>query len=77
MAVYVIYWKGPTLRERSPFAQQLNAARAGNDGRRLSYVPASGARRASRGGSTAGWGSRQNSFAGSRQNTESRQQVVA
>ncbi|KAJ5172871.1 hypothetical protein N7492_005464 [Penicillium capsulatum] len=26
-AVYVIYWKGPTLRERSPFAQRLSEAR--------------------------------------------------
>lgn len=27
IAVYVIYWKGPTLRARSKFAQQLNEAR--------------------------------------------------
>ncbi|KAJ5501066.1 hypothetical protein N7527_012187 [Penicillium freii] len=27
VAVYVIYWKGPTLRKRSPFAQQLEDAR--------------------------------------------------
>lgn len=26
-AVYVIYWKGPLLRKRSPFAQHLAAAR--------------------------------------------------
>lgn len=26
-AVYVIYWKGPKLRERSPFAQRLSEAR--------------------------------------------------
>ncbi|KAI6246276.1 putative efflux pump kojT [Erysiphe necator] len=28
MAVYIIYWKGPELRHRSPFAQQLSDARA-------------------------------------------------
>ncbi|KAG0646730.1 Kojic acid transporter [Hyphodiscus hymeniophilus] len=28
IAVYVIYWKGPVLRKRSPFAQQLSEARA-------------------------------------------------
>jgi len=40
-AVYVIYWKGPVLRKRSPFAQQLSDARKENDtqGRRLSKVP--------------------------------------
>ncbi|PQE22947.1 MFS multidrug transporter protein [Rutstroemia sp. NJR-2017a BBW] len=27
IAVYVIYWKGPVLRKRSPFAQQLSDAR--------------------------------------------------
>lgn len=27
LAVYVIYWKGPELRKRSPFAQQLSEAR--------------------------------------------------
>lgn len=37
IAVYVIYWKGPALRARSPFAQQLQNARS--DGRRVSYVP--------------------------------------
>lgn len=26
-AVYIIYWKGPKLRERSPFAQRLSEAR--------------------------------------------------
>jgi len=31
IAVYVIYWKGPVLRKRSPFAQQLSDARAGHD----------------------------------------------
>ncbi|PLB48144.1 MFS general substrate transporter [Aspergillus steynii IBT 23096] len=28
VSVYVIYWYGPTLRKRSPFAQQLSNARA-------------------------------------------------
>jgi len=37
-AVYVIYWKGPVLRARSPFAQQLQTARANNEGRRVSSV---------------------------------------
>ncbi|KAJ6785052.1 hypothetical protein PWT90_05235 [Aphanocladium album] len=27
IAVYIIYWKGPVLRHRSPFAQQLASAR--------------------------------------------------
>lgn len=31
VAVYVIYWKGPTLRKRSPFAQRLADARAGEE----------------------------------------------
>ena len=63
VAVYVIYWKGPTLRKRSPFAQQLADARYENTGgRRASYLPNSrngslAARRASMGGS------RNNSFA--------------
>ncbi|KAL2214674.1 MFS general substrate transporter [Sarocladium strictum] len=36
IAVYVIYWKGPTLRKRSPFAQRLADARTdnANEGRR-------------------------------------------
>jgi hypothetical protein len=39
-AVYVIYWKGPVLRKRSPFAQQLSAAREEvGTGRRVSAVP--------------------------------------
>ncbi|KAG9234434.1 MFS multidrug transporter [Amylocarpus encephaloides] len=68
IAVYVIYWKGPTLRARSPFAQQLSSARAeiGDSGRRLSKVPT---------------GSHTNSIARARQNfsvrknTSSRQQT--
>ncbi|KAI0128268.1 synaptic vesicle transporter [Xylariales sp. AK1849] len=37
-AVYVIYWKGPVLRRRSPFAQSLAAGSVQHDGRRLSTV---------------------------------------
>lgn len=39
VSVYVIYWKGPVLRKRSPFAQQLSAARDETDGRRVSALP--------------------------------------
>lgn len=41
VAVYVIYWKGPVLRKRSPFAQQLEEARhdIATQGHRLSKVP--------------------------------------
>ncbi|EEY22404.1 multidrug transporter [Verticillium alfalfae VaMs.102] len=42
LAVYVIYWKGPTLRKRSPFAQKLAEQRddEGTHQRRLSvYRP--------------------------------------
>jgi hypothetical protein len=40
IAVYVIYWYGPTLRKRSPFAQQLaQAAKADEGGRRVSALP--------------------------------------
>lgn len=40
VAVYVIYWKGPVLRKRSPFAQQLAGAKsqAATTGRRPSRV---------------------------------------
>ncbi|QSZ32358.1 hypothetical protein DSL72_001932 [Monilinia vaccinii-corymbosi] len=31
IAVYVIYWKGPVLRRRSPFAQQLSDAKAAHE----------------------------------------------
>jgi hypothetical protein len=60
IAVYVIYWKGPELRRRSPFAQQLSDARAQEhvNGRRLSKVPT---------------GSRANSFARSQQDLRIRQ----
>lgn len=55
IAVYVIYWYGPTLRKRSPFAQQLSDARTqiNTQGHQLSKVPT---------------GSRANSFARSQQN---------
>ncbi|TKA25882.1 hypothetical protein B0A50_05637 [Salinomyces thailandicus] len=40
IAVYVIYWKGPVLRARSPFAQQLADSRQQQEGgRRNSYMP--------------------------------------
>ncbi|KAK6214902.1 major facilitator superfamily transporter [Colletotrichum tabaci] len=39
VAVYVIYWKGPALRARSPFAQKLAGARDDVGGRRVSYAP--------------------------------------
>jgi MFS family permease len=60
IAVYVIYWKGPTLRKRSPFAQQLSDARAEQDtqGRRLAKRPT---------------GSRVNSYARSQQDLRIRQ----
>jgi hypothetical protein len=38
IAVYIIYWKGPVLRARSPFAQQLAEARTEDGGRRASYI---------------------------------------
>ncbi|KAK8041655.1 hypothetical protein PG993_006178 [Apiospora rasikravindrae] len=37
-AVYVIYWKGPALRKRSPFAQSLAEGTEEYQGRRLSLV---------------------------------------
>ncbi|KAL2833045.1 major facilitator superfamily domain-containing protein [Aspergillus cavernicola] len=64
IAVYAIYWYGPTLRKRSPFAQQLSDARAEMQSHgaihtgRLSRVPTS---------------SRANSFARSQQNLRIRQ----
>ena len=58
VAVYIIYWKGPVLRKRSPFAQQLQDARMDNaGGRRVSSLPGL----SSRNGSMVG--SRSNSFA--------------
>ncbi|KIW08630.1 uncharacterized protein PV09_00586 [Verruconis gallopava] len=72
-AVYVIYWKGPVLRKRSPFAEQLSNARKNPEGgsRRVSMISgAYGSRRQSyatpnsRRGSLALPGSRSSSVAG-------------
>lgn len=57
MAVYVIYWKGPVLRERSPFAQQLKDSNQAAGGRRASMLPP---------GYGSNPGSRNNSRMGSR-----------
>ncbi|KAL8804983.1 MAG: hypothetical protein Q9223_005486 [Gallowayella weberi] len=57
-AVYVIYWYGPVLRKRSPFAQQLHQAREDTGGRRMSSVAYGGSNRGSR------MPSRATSFAG-------------
>lgn len=48
IAVYVIYWKGPSLRARSPFAQHLQAAAKEDGGRRKSYASYGGSNRGSR-----------------------------
>ncbi|KAI4277221.1 MAG: hypothetical protein LQ337_001935 [Flavoplaca oasis] len=53
--VYWVYWYGPTLRKRSPFAQQLHTAREESGGRRMSHV--------SYGGSNRMMGSRSASYA--------------
>jgi len=37
--VYIIYWKGPQIREASKFAQGLADQRKEKDGRRLSEAP--------------------------------------
>lgn len=37
--IYVFYWKGPQVRERSKFAQSLAAIRKENKGRRASQLP--------------------------------------
>ena len=64
IAVYVIYWKGPTLRKRSPFAQQLQDARMENaGGRRVSHIPGLGSRSNSIAMSGSRQASRNNSFA--------------
>lgn len=67
LSVYVIYWKGPVLRKRSKFAQQLSNARQENGGRRVSIAP--GSRAASRNNSYARSSSRPGSLANSRQNS--------
>ncbi|OQO08785.1 hypothetical protein B0A48_05675 [Cryoendolithus antarcticus] len=45
IAVYVIYWKGPVLRKRSPFAQKLQGAKDDSTGRKMSYISQSGTER--------------------------------
>ena len=62
IAVYVIYWYGPVLRKRSPFAQELHQNAKESGGRRASVMPATGygSQPGSRGPS------RQTSFAGSK-----------
>jgi hypothetical protein len=62
VSVYVIYWKGPVLRARSPFAQQLSAARDETGGRRVSQLP--------------GLNSRGNSITGGRSVPQSRRGSV-
>ncbi|EME39453.1 hypothetical protein DOTSEDRAFT_38641 [Dothistroma septosporum NZE10] len=47
IAVYVIYWKGPVLRKRSPFAQRLADESKNEGGRRASVASGHGSRRAS------------------------------
>lgn len=37
--IYIFYWKGPTIRARSKFAQQLASDRRANAGRRVSQEP--------------------------------------
>lgn len=37
--VYLIYWKGPIIRERSKFAQTLDADRRTKGGRRVVEAP--------------------------------------
>jgi hypothetical protein len=44
VSVYVIYWKGPVLRKRSPFAQQLKGALEDGGGRRASTIRGPGSR---------------------------------
>ncbi|KAL6720085.1 hypothetical protein ACLMJK_002006 [Lecanora helva] len=72
IAVYVIYWKGPVLRERSPFAQQLKA-QPETGGRRPSYIPSGyGSNPGSRGNSRMG--SRSNSYVGTRRGSRNASQ---
>ena len=65
ISVYIIYWKGPVLRARSPFAQQLNSAReehhAQNESRRASIASAGAGAQPERPGKRP-VGSRSNSF---------------
>ncbi|KAI4131540.1 MAG: hypothetical protein LQ338_001174 [Usnochroma carphineum] len=78
IAVYVIYWKGPILRKRSPFAQQLQSARQEGGGRRTSYVAYGGSNRGSRMGSRSqSYSGRQGSTSGAAPGLGSRQQSYA
>jgi hypothetical protein len=79
IAVYVIYWKGPVLRKRSTFAQQLKSAKGESGSRRVSMIPgAYGSRRqsyavsSSRQGSVAGSSIAARPGVGSRGNTMDR-----
>jgi len=36
--IYIFYWKGPVIRERSKFAQTLAADRKAHEGRRVSQM---------------------------------------
>ncbi|KAI1636833.1 major facilitator superfamily domain-containing protein [Biscogniauxia mediterranea] len=67
LAVYAVYWFGPALRRRSPFAQTLALAEDENNGRAVDYLPPS-----SMPGSRAGSrpNSRPNSQPGSRRNSQ-------
>ena len=38
--IYIFYWKGPEVRKRSKFAQELAADRKASEGRRASRVGA-------------------------------------
>jgi hypothetical protein len=73
-AVYVIYWKGPVLRKRSPFAQQLAEASKDSSGRRPSIVSHSSRHQSVAGYSNdnSAWGSRRGSMAYVRRGTGSR-----
>jgi len=73
VAVYVIYAKGPQLRARSPFAQQLNQAKQENGGRRVSRV-AVGSRTSSY-APRSGMGSRRTTGAGAGQHPLKEEQV--
>ena len=72
LAVYAIYWYGPTLRARSPFAQQLQQGREETGGRRASVMPSGyGSQPGSRGHSAPNsrMGSRRASYAHSKPST--------
>lgn len=62
VSVYVIYWKGPVLRKRSPFAQQLSGAREENGGRRVSILPSASRNNSIAGGRASKPATRQNSM---------------